>query len=62
LEILNADGAKLSIYDISGKQIFRKNSINNLEKIDISNINSGIYVITIEINGKLTERKLTIVK
>ncbi len=62
LEIFNADGAKLSIYDISGKQIFRKNSINNLEKIDISNINSGIYVITIEINGKLTERKLTIVK
>jgi len=39
--------ATVKVYDILGKQVIQKNLNNAFNKLDVSNINSGIYLIKI---------------
>lgn len=53
-------GAKnISIFDVLGKQVFNTTFIG--EKLDISQLNSGVYIIKIE-HGKFSATKKLVVK
>lgn len=52
------DISQTKIYDLNGKLVFEEN-IHSINKIDIANLNSGIYIIKfISRNGSMTYRKL----
>ncbi|MCK9451770.1 MAG: T9SS type A sorting domain-containing protein [Bacteroidales bacterium] len=44
----NIQGASLRITDITGKEVYSATIINKLTPIDISHVNSGLYIIEIE--------------
>jgi len=60
--VTGAQIAILKITDLYGKQILNQNLSNETEKIDLSHLNSGIYIISIDADGNHFESKLTIVK
>jgi hypothetical protein len=49
---------KVSVYDILGKQIIQRNITNN--RLNISNLNTGVYILRAEQNNAFTTRKLII--
>lgn len=50
--------SQTKIYDLNGKLVFEK-SIHSTNKIDISNLNSGVYILKfINRNGSMTYKKL----
>jgi len=53
---------KLSIYDIQGRLVISKmlNVSNNIQQIDISNLNTGIYVVKLENNTQSNIEKIII--
>ena len=62
--ILDTQASKvlLSIYDMSGKEIMSRTlsggfQVNN---ISVADLESGIYVVTVKINGNITKKKLII--
>ena len=48
----------IQIFDILGKQVF--SSSTSTSEINVSNLNSGIYIIRVEEAGRLATRKLVI--
>ena len=46
------------IYDVLGKEVLKKTLLNGV--LDISNINSGVYIIKITENNSSVSRKLII--
>lgn len=54
----NAD-KNVQIYDMLGKQVYAKNVIAN-EKVDVANLNTGIYILKVVEEGKTATRKLVI--
>ncbi|MCF6366268.1 MAG: DUF4465 domain-containing protein [Bacteroidales bacterium] len=55
--VLNAD---ISVIDITGKIIYTINNCRKSEKIDVSNLNTGVYFIRIENNNQSFIKKLII--
>lgn len=51
-----------SIFDLLGKQVFAANAFSNETKIDLSQYNSGIYLVKIESENGKTETKKIIKK
>ena len=49
---------KLSISDITGKQILEKRLIQQKEIIDLSNFKSGIYIVSIQTDRKIFKTKI----
>lgn len=49
----------IHIYDILGKQVLNK-SVKNEELINVSHLNTGIYILKVSEEGKLATRKLVI--
>ncbi|PHS06919.1 MAG: hypothetical protein COA88_09695 [Kordia sp.] len=49
----------MQLYDVSGKMVLSK-QIQNNEVIHIGNLNSGMYILKVEENGKNATRKLVI--
>ena len=49
---------KVSVYDILGKQIIQRTITNN--RLNISNLNTGVYILRAEQNNAFTTRKLII--
>ena len=49
----------IELYDVMGKMVL-SSSVRNEESINISNLNSGIYVLKVEENSKNATRKLII--
>lgn len=50
--------SQAKIYDLNGKLVFEEN-IHSINKIDIANLNSGVYIIKfISKNGSMTYKKL----
>lgn len=43
---------KVSIYSINGSKVIELNSVNENQKIDVSNLQSGLYLINIQTNNK----------
>ncbi len=56
-KILNAN---IQINNISGKTVYTKNNCSENEKVNISNLNSGIYFIRIENNNEVFTKKLIV--
>jgi hypothetical protein len=66
LNALKASDIKVSLYDITGKSVYTKNEtvhtgINNIG-INTSNIESGIYFVTLTSSQESLTRKVSIVK
>lgn len=47
----NIQGGNLRIIDVNGKEVYSAKIINKLTSIDISPVNSGLYIIEIEKDG-----------
>lgn len=49
------DALKMSIYTINGEQVESKNLNTKLyqQKLDITSLNNGVYVVKFEIDGML---------
>lgn len=43
---------KVSIYSINGSKVIELNNVNENQKIDVSNLQSGLYLINIQTNNK----------
>jgi len=48
----------IQIFDVLGKQVFSKSIIN--QRLDISKLTSGIYILKVSEKGKVATRKLVI--
>ncbi len=59
--IRSMSNAKMNveIYDLLGKQVYN-NTILASERIDVSNLTQGVYILRVEDEGKLATRKLVI--
>jgi len=55
--VLNAN---ISVNDITGKTVYSKNNCSENEKVNVSNLNSGIYFIRIEGNKHIYTKKLIV--
>ena len=60
IEIENSDGARLEIYSVSGKLIFRKELHSRFEKIDISKMLEGIYFVKVYQKNRVRIEKLIV--
>jgi len=61
-DVLNIDFSdskiqKLTISDISGKSIFEKTKLQEIERIDLSNYPGGIYLVSIKIGSEIITAK-----
>ncbi len=52
--------AEIKIYDVLGKEVFRKKINASVENINISNLWSGIYFLTLQANDELEVQKLIV--
>ena len=49
---------KVSVYDILGKQVIQRTITNN--RLNVSNLNTGVYILRAEQDNAFTTRKLII--
>lgn len=61
VNITNAEGFNVDVYDILGKVILSKNNINNQETIDLTNLAAGVYYVKLQ-NEKASTVKKVVVK
>ncbi len=54
-------GASCAVYDLSGKLVYSQMAQGKSETIDISQMANGMYQLSIEINGKRSAQKFTVV-
>ncbi len=65
IESGNNDNIQLSIFDLSGKELYHSDAISdksNIYNIDIPNVKSGIYILSITKNGVRYFRKISVVR
>ena len=64
IEINNYLGGEVlvSIYDVHGKFIQRLNFFENASRLNISEQAGGIYFVKIQLNDRITYKKLIVVK
>jgi len=60
VETNSADKMTIQLFDLNGRLLFVK-SVNGKEKIDIANLNEGVYTLTIKSTDKIVNRKLAII-
>lgn len=53
-------GSTLRLMDVSGKTMQTKFISQSIEKLDLSSYNKGIYILRIEHNGEIVNRKLIV--
>jgi hypothetical protein len=59
LTVSGGQGKKLSVYNTIGQLVHTQNLLSNEESVDISSLKSGIYMVQLSDNGKITiTRKL----
>ncbi|MBN2890910.1 MAG: T9SS type A sorting domain-containing protein [Bacteroidales bacterium] len=54
------NGFEIKIFDISGNCVYKNDNYENQSQINISHLNSGIYIITTKIENILNSKKLII--
>ena len=54
----NQSAMKIGVYDILGKQVINENVTNN--RLDVSQLNTGIYVMKISQDDAMVTKKLVI--
>jgi len=60
VKISNVENSTVSIVDINGKKIFSRDNCSINETIDLQQINSGVYFVSIENNTKVVTKKLIV--
>lgn len=60
IEGTNLVNSKIKIYDILGNLIQQEDAQNNLMEFNKTNLSTGVYLINIEKNNKITVKKLVI--
>ena len=60
LNIKNVENTTISIFDISGKNVFMSANNSNLTQIETSNWNNGVYFIKIRYNNTVETKKIVI--
>ena len=58
----NSNINSLEIYNLNGELVLSNNNLNNLTKIDLSNLISGIYIVKITDNHSIKTTKINVVK
>jgi len=58
IEFVNNNIQKITISDITGKQIIEKTTIQQNEMIDLSSFESGIYIISIQTDNEIFTTKI----
>lgn len=58
----NAEGFDLSIFDMLGREIFKKQSLLISDKVNVSNLNKGTYFITLTSQNAQLTKKIIITK
>lgn len=64
LNIVLNDGqstGKLRMIDLLGKEVINTSLVNN-NKIDVSQLHAGVYIIQIEVNGQTSSQKLIVTR
>lgn len=51
----------IDLYDVNGKHVFNKTAYGK-STIEVSNLNTGVYTVTIKMIGRVLNKKLAIVK
>jgi len=54
----NADAISVAVFDVLGKQVINKTISNN--RLDVSSLNSGLYIVKISQNNATVTKKLVI--
>jgi len=57
IDFSNGQVQKLTISDITGKRIFQETGIHQKESIDLSDLISGVYIISIQTDEKIFTSK-----
>ena len=60
LTVNGIEGADIQIIDISGRVYFTKQNINAIERVNVSNLNPGLYVVIITKEGKNAIKKFIV--
>jgi len=60
IEIENPDNATLEIYNVNGKLIFSKALNSKFEKIDISGLSRGLYMVKVEQDSAVSVGKVVV--
>jgi photosystem II stability/assembly factor-like uncharacterized protein len=55
---LPSSASHLSIYSINGSRVFQKATNKNIEKIDVSSLQSGAYIVVVKTNDKSWSKKI----
>ncbi|AUC23968.1 hypothetical protein BTO15_03960 [Polaribacter sejongensis] len=50
----------VTIFNLLGKQVFKTNFSGEKKDLDVSEINSGVYILKVTESGKTTTKKLVI--
>jgi hypothetical protein len=56
----NSDEKEVAIYSVLGKRVFAQKFSGNNKQLDVSQINSGIYIMKVIEGGKVATKKLVI--
>lgn len=62
IHIQNASGAVLSISDLSGKVLIQKHCIDSIERIDVTKLPVGTYLVKIINGDQVTTHKINVIK
>ena len=61
IETNTTDKIIVDLYDVNGRHMFNK-SVNNKETIEVSNLNEGVYYLSIKTENSITNKKLVIIR
>lgn len=59
---VDLNNAEVKIVDMLGKTVFTQNNVNTTTKVDVSNLNNGIYFVSILKEGTVLKTEKLIVK
>jgi len=62
INIDNAEGAQISVYDLSGRMVSSVNSASANQTIDASNLAKGMYIVRIANGNNVITKKVNVVR
>ena len=62
INIDNAEGAQISVYDLSGRMVSNVNSASANQTIDASNLAKGMYIVRIANGNNVITKKVNVVR
>ena len=62
INIDNAEGAQISVFDLSGRMVSSVNSASAYQTIDASNLAEGMYIVRIANGDNVITKKINVVR